>query len=411
MRKMKLCKLKASSFISHNKSSEKMNITHRLRSGFSLALLILVALCACSPFHTTIFHDSDNASQKVKFDFNYATEIEEFLDEEGQLPLDRVLYHIGYQVVDRISVIQAGQPVQEYQWADVAEQTYWRKDGSILINEEIFSPEEILVRSDPLADQSKFDITDLANTILSALSLPLLESEKPSSQTELKASHVFYVFWDGLGYLDIQKAIDLQIVPTMASLPKPVLGLSVYPSITSVATAAMITGLPPGKNGVAVSGVRSTNAMTIFDQMNEGAKEYIIIEGNTLYFNNLSGEHLLLNADVDGNGSTDDEIYLSTLQEIRQGLPDFTWVHFHGLDDSGHTYSPWSEEYIQSMQRIDGYLGNIIDASPADTLFIISADHGMHISTAGVRSGEHGTLMAQDMLIPLVIYLKSSSEN
>jgi len=33
----------------------------------------------------------------------------------------------------------------------------------------------------------------------------------------------------------------------------------------------------------------------------------------------------------------------------------------------------------------------------------------MHASTVGVRSGEHGTLMAQDMLIPLIIYLKSDS--
>lgn len=387
----------------------EMNRINYKRYLFLYALLVVLSVSACTSLHTIIFQDADNAEKKVELNIALANALQHFLDEGSKLPLDRVLDHIGYKVVDQVSIIQAGQAKQDFKWAEIAEQAYWHKDGSISINGSNYSPETILVQSNPLVEQVQFKTTDMANTILSALSLPLIESGQSASLTDLKAKHVIFVFWDGLGYLDLIKALGFQIVPTMVSLPEPQMGLSVYPSITSVATAAMITGLSPDKNGVMISGVRSTEAMTIFERIDEGNKEYTTIEGNTLYFSNLNSDQLVLNADVDGNGSTDDEVYMSALQEIKQGLPDFLWVHFHGLDDSGHTYAPWSEEYIESLQLIDGFIGNLINASPEDTLFIISADHGMHTSTSGVRSGEHGTLMAQDMLIPLIIYQKSSA--
>lgn len=369
---------------------------------------MILSVSACHPFHTIVFQDANHVDKNIELNITLANELQEFLDEEGKLLIDRILSKIGYRAVDQVTLLQANQQKQNYLWAENAEQAYWQKDGWISINGIFFRPETILVQSNPLVQRLQFNITDIANTILSALSLPLIESDQSTSLTVLKARHVVFIFWDGLGYLDLQKALDLQIVPIIASLPKPQIGLSVYPPITSVATAAMITGLPPERNGVMISGVRSTEAVTIFNRMDEGNKEYKTMEGNTLYFSNLNSDQLVLNTDTNGNGNVDDEVYRSALQEIRESPPDFLWVHFHGLDDSGHTGSPWSEKYVESLQIIDGYLGNLINASPADTLFIISADHGMHASTSGVRSGEHGTLMAQDMLIPLILYHKSS---
>ena len=386
-----------------------MTINFSLRKKIALVLLLLIAITACNPFHSVIIQDATDTDQQVVVDSKLAAELNRFLDDEGKLPLDRLLHQIGYQVVEKISLYQEGKPVLDFDWVKVAEQIYWHKDGSISFEGEKIIPEKIKIWSDMLAPTAQFRVTDLANTILSALSCNLIESSYSTSQTEIKASHVVFIFWDGLGYLDIQKALELQIVPTLTSLPEPLMGITVFPSKTSVATAAMITGLPPEENGVDMAGIRSSEAKTIFDILEENNKTFSIVEGNTLYLNNLSGDHLLLNPDIDGNASTDDEVFTSAIQEMRGSMPDFLWVHFHGLDDNGHTYSPWSEEYVQNMENIDGYIDDLINASPFDTLFIISADHGMHSSTAGVRSGEHGTLAPQDMLIPLMLYLKSNN--
>jgi len=374
----------------------------------SLLLLFLLVITACNPFHSVVIQDATHTDQQVVVDSKLAEELNRFLDEEDKLPLDRLLHQVGYQVVEKISLYQQGKPVHYFDWVEVAEQIYWQKDGSISFQGEIINPDKIEVWSDAKETTAQFRVTDLANTILSPLSCNLIEGSSSTSLTGIQASHVVFIFWDGLGYLDIQKALELQIVPTMASLPEPLMGITVFPSKTSVATAAMITGLPPEKNGVDMAGIRSSDAKTIFNILEGCNKTFSIVEGNTLYLNNLGGGHLYLNPDVDGNASTDDEVFVSAMQAMKGKMPDFLWVHFHGLDDSGHTYSPWSEEYVQSMKNIDGFVRDLINASPTDTLFLISADHGMHPSTADVRSGEHGTLAPQDMLIPLVLYLKSN---
>jgi predicted AlkP superfamily pyrophosphatase or phosphodiesterase len=82
-------------------------------------------------------------------------------------------------------------------------------------------------------------------------------------------------------------------------------------------------------------------------------------------------------------------------------MPDLFWVHFHGIDDAGHTYGPGAPEEAETLREVDAAVGELLDALPAQTLVLIFADHGMHAVAEGERQGNHGNLIVRDMLIPI----------
>ena len=84
-------------------------------------------------------------------------------------------------------------------------------------------------------------------------------------------------------------------------------------------------------------------------------------------------------------------------------MPDLFYVHFHGIDDAGHTYGPGTPEEETVIQEVDAAVGQLLAALPADTLVIIFADHGMHRIDAEGRLGNHGNLIERDMFIPIFV--------
>ncbi len=54
------------------------------------------------------------------------------------------------------------------------------------------------------------------------------------------------------------------------------------------------------------------------------------------------------------------------------------WIHFHGIDDAGHSYGPARLRRLPRSGAVDGYVGEILAALPERTLVLIVADHGMH---------------------------------
>ncbi len=51
-----------------------------------------------------------------------------------------------------------------------------------------------------------------------------------------------------------------------------------------------------------------------------------------------------LSGDRDGNGSTDDNVLANALASWSRKCPTCCYVHFHGIDDAGHTYGPGAPE-------------------------------------------------------------------
>jgi len=52
-----------------------------------------------------------------------------------------------------------------------------------------------------------------------------------------RVEHVLLLFLDGFGYVRYQEALASGDIPRLAALGEPMLGLTVYPPITRVATA------------------------------------------------------------------------------------------------------------------------------------------------------------------------------
>ena len=128
----------------------------------------------------------------------------------------------------------------------------------------------------------------------------------------------------------------------------------------------------------------------------------VAVEGASLPFN-LRNAAVILSGDKDGNGYSDDNVFQNALDVIQNNLPTLLYVHFHEIDDMGHSYGENSAEYETALISVDHYIAQLIAALPAETLVVITADHGMHTTSDG---GNHGTLTAADMLIPITIILK-----
>ncbi len=170
-------------------------------------------------------------------------------------------------------------------------------------------------------------------------------------------------------------------------------------------TAALLTGAPPQINGVDGRSTRSTEVETLFDVASAAGLDVVAVEGEALAFN-LRGAEPQLSGDRDGNGSTDDNVLANALAVLEAGMPDLFFVHFHGIDDAGHTYGPGAPEEESTIREVDAAVGQILASLPAETLIIIFADHGMHLVEEDGRLGNHGNLIERDMFIPIWVVQK-----
>jgi predicted AlkP superfamily pyrophosphatase or phosphodiesterase len=243
-------------------------------------------------------------------------------------------------------------------------------------------------------------ITDIAPTVADVLGLPAPVQATGRFLGAPAARHVLLLFLDGFGYLRYTEALHAGLIPNLAALPAPLLGLTEYPPSTRVGTAALLTGASPRVNGVDGRDTRSTEVETLFDVAAAAGLEVVSVEGEALAFN-LRGAKIQLSGDRDGNGGTDDNVLANALAVLDDGMPDLFFVHFHGIDDAGHTYGIGTPEEEAKIQEVDAMVGRLLDALPDETLVVIFADHGMHPVVEEVRQGNHGNLVERDMFVPI----------
>jgi len=210
-----------------------------------------------------------------------------------------------------------------------------------------------------------------------------------------KDRKVLIIYIDGLGYDIYKGARNAGRIPYIASLNMGAKALTVYPPITDVTFAAMVTGNTPKYTGVHSREKRPLLVPTIFETALQKGKNSKLIEGNMKI---ITGEVVptILNIDDNKNGTIDDEIYRCAMNEI-QNPPHILMIHFHSYDDFGHDYGPGSEEALGQLEVLDSYIENITKGYEGDV--IITADHGMHDVGDG---GEHGTFSSLDLFIPII---------
>ena len=364
----------------------------------ALALILLLWLTGCGPNWEATVVAPDGSNLVVNAEFLEG--LADFADEERGVPLERVLWTAGYYALERVIVVEPEGARHEVSWAGAADDAWWQEDGQLEIGGEEYAVARVEAKPLEMLGQVQARIIDIAPTVAAALGLPPLAQATGVALEAPATGQALLLFLDGFGYLPYQNALQAGLIPNLAALPEPLLGLTEYPPSTRVGTAALLTGAPPQVNGVDGRSTRSTEVQTLFDVASAAGLDVVAVEGEALAFN-LRGAEPQLSGDRDGNGSTDDNVLANALSVLDDGMPDLFFVHFHGIDDAGHTYGPATPEEEAVIREVDAAVGRLLEALPADTLVIIFADHGMHMVEEEGRLGNHGNLIARDMFIPI----------
>lgn len=210
---------------------------------------------------------------------------------------------------------------------------------------------------------------------------------------------VMILYLDGLGYEKFLQAREKGLVPHVEIFQDVQKGVTVFPPISPVAYAAMVTGKNPRETGVKQRGNGIVECPSIFDFAHKMGKKTLIVEGNQQMIS-LSGK-IELNTDENNDGSVDDEICLSAREKLSQDKYDLVLVHFHSIDDVSHQYGPEAPETREQIKVVDDYVGQLLDHWSGKV--IIVSDHGQHgVDSAGQRTGSHGEFRASDLFIPFI---------
>ncbi|HHX44654.1 MAG TPA: PglZ domain-containing protein [Chloroflexi bacterium] len=375
----------------------------RCRRAAALALLLLILLAGCArPWSIEV--SWKGGSLGAITDERWREWAETFAAEvvdEHALPLERALWEMGITAIETLSVDDAA----AIDWAEVADDAWLRDDGRIVLNGEERTAATVTVTSPPEEALVTAHVTDVAPTICRALGIGAPATATGTALDAPSTERAVFIFIDGLGYRRYAAARERSLMPYLDSLGQPHLALGVYPSVTRVTSAAFLTGAMPAVNGVRSRNVRATDAETLLDVLVANGLTSVSVEGDSLAFN-MRNTDVVLSGDRDGNGHTDDNTFANAMDVIATRMPDFLWVHFHGIDDLGHTYGPDAVEVDRKMTEVDGYVREMVNALPEGTLVIIGADHGMHAVSEDGRQGNHGTLQPADILVPLWVTVR-----
>jgi len=375
-----------------------------IRNKITLPLLILLALLvsACQANWSIPLTEngvpSDNAITQDKVDYY----IETLEEENDTVLLDQFLYDNGYRLIDQIVVSSENAAPLTYNWEEFAEYTFISNKGELIIEGTEIPVDTIDIQPSKRLDEVELSIMDISPTILNALGLPALPDAEGQVQFDFDAKQAVIILTDGTQYDKLNAMAAAGELPFFQSQDKIYCGLTVYPSVTTASSAALFTSTPPSVNKVYGHGFRSTELTTLFDVLIDNEKMAVAVEGASMPFN-LRNAEVVLSGDRDGNGYSDDNVYMNAMEVIQNSLPHLLYIHFHEIDDMGHEYGENSTEYEAALIRVDQYITDIVDMLPSDTLIIIIADHGMHTTPNG---GNHGTLAATDMLIPVTFIQK-----
>ena len=95
--------------------------------------------------------------------------------------------------------------------------------------------------------------------------------------------------------------------------------------------------------------------------------------------------------------SSDTALTDSALARIRKSKPDFVFLYMVETDEKGGHDSGWmTEEYLSRISIAVDNIKRVIAECGDEYTIVVTADHGGHDRT-------HGTMMDEDMLIPIFI--------
>lgn len=270
----------------------------------------------------------------------------------------------------------------------------YTEDGDVLYTKNIDKIRKSILNN-IVIEAGSFTVTNPIGIIEAPPSKSITDIKQYVLSSIDKENKVLIIYIDGLGYELYERAMEEGNIPYMASLDKGIKALTVYPPITDVAFASMVTGETPKYTGIHNREKRPLLAPTIFDMAYEKGKTSKVIEGNIRIL--TCDVETILNIDENKNGTIDDEIYRSAMTELK-APPNILLVHFHSYDDMGHKYGPSSKKALEQLRILDSYVESMVKDYTGD--IIITSDHGMHDVEDG---GNHGDFLSLDLFIPIIL--------
>jgi len=250
-----------------------------------------------------------------------------------------------------------------------------------------------------------YDMRSIASTVCRVFGL------RPPSQAEAEpigeivsqlgvVEHLAVVVIDAFGLSTWNYAADA--TPTFNALAEDhsLIIKAVYPTITPVNFATMVTGASPERHGIRERTQR-IELETVFDVLREDGKV------SATAARALSSLGILISPHVDEPGlaesNTDGEVCQLALNAIRRGV-NLLWVQLLDVDDAGHRYGPFTPQSREAAARCDGHLRLIAEAAWRHSFsLMVLADHGQHMELIdGVVRGSHGSLRDEDVYVPLI---------
>jgi len=197
----------------------------------------------------------------------------------------------------------------------------------------------------------------------------------------LERGPVLVCYLDGLGWHMYKHAVKNDKMPYTEDHFMMLKMETVSPPLTNPAMATMLTGELPPVHGVVSRKEHRTAVPTIFADCRRPAA---VIEGDSVIIRTEVRQRLNISCE---ERSVDEAVFDSAMEAVAEGK-EFLFVHFHGIDDAGHTFGPYAAATMNRIRKVDRYLEQLC-ASWQGEVFLIS-DHGLHSVSESGASGSHG---------------------
>jgi hypothetical protein len=237
---------------------------------------------------------------------------------------------------------------------------------------------------------------------------PYLTDLPRGNAAEPLARRVILVLVDGLR-LDASRNM-----PRLNELRQRGADLSVrvgQPSLSYPSWTVIVSGVWQEVSGVTTNWYEGeVRVDTIFKAARDAGMPAVVVGGGG--WKKLYGSHLTEfvkvpgpedeNAPPEAWAQMDSDSYRLSTQVLDDYPEGLILVYFGGTDELAHLYGGVSSQYLDEVQRVDGYIGLLAERlDPEKDVLIVTADHG-HVDIGG-----HGGWEQSVLHVPLVMVGKA----
>ena len=237
---------------------------------------------------------------------------------------------------------------------------------------------------------------------------PYLTELPRGNAAEPLARRVVLVLVDGLRLDASQK------MPRLNELRQRGADLSVrvgQPSLSYPSWTVIVSGVWQEVSGVTTNWYKGeVRVDTIFKAARDARMPAVVVGSGG--WKKLYGSHLTEfvkvpgpedeNAPPEAWAQMDGDSYRLAVRALDDYPEGLILVYFGGTDELAHLYGGVSSQYLDEVQRVDGYIGLLAERlDPEKDVLIVTADHG-HVDTGG-----HGGWERSVLHVPLVMVGKA----